>query len=264
MDGSIPPQQEVRIGEAVSTQGYPNGGVPQGTLSGPKNFIVHINDLHTPCPLYKYVDDCTVFDICSHTRVSMLQDSVDIIANWTTDNDMCINASKTKDMIICFCRHEAHEASLPYIVIYGNVIDRVRQAKVLGVTISADLSWNAHVETIITKARKRVFIIYQLKRACISQTDLIIIYVTVIRPVLEYACPVWHTSLANYLSNSIDAIQKKCMRTIFPGYAYDEALLMTDLPTLLERRTKLCMKYFHKLTSPGHKLHHLLPDRRNL
>ena len=32
---------------------------------------------------------------------------------------------------------------------------------------------------------------------------------------------------------------------------------MTDLPTLLERRTRLCMKYFRKLTSPGHKLHHL-------
>ena len=121
-----------------------------------------------------------------------------------------------------------------------------------------------------------MFIIYQLKRAGISQTDLIRIYVTVIRPVLEYACPVWHTSLQNYLSNSIETIQKRCMRTISPVYTiqkrcmrtispvytYDGALLMTDLPTVLERRTKLCMKYFHKLTSPGHKLHHLLPDRR--
>ena len=60
-------------------------------------------------------------------------------------------------------RDEAHETSLPYniIVIDGNAIDRVRQAKVLGVTISADLCWNAHVGTIITKARKRVFIICQ-------------------------------------------------------------------------------------------------------
>ena len=70
-----------------------------------------------------------MFDTCSHTRGSMLQDSVDI--NLTTENDnMCINASKTKEMIIllCFCRDEAHKASLPYIVIDGNVIDRVRQA----------------------------------------------------------------------------------------------------------------------------------------
>ena len=105
-------QKEVRISEAVSTTGYANGGVPHGTLSGPTHFLVHINDLHTPCPLYQYVDDCTVFDICSHTRGAMLHDSVDILANWTTDNDMCINASKTKQMIACFCRDEAHEASL--------------------------------------------------------------------------------------------------------------------------------------------------------
>ena len=109
-----------------------------------------------------------------------------------------------------------------------------------------------------------MFIIYQLKRAGLSQTDLVRIYVTVIRSVLEYACPVWHTSLSNYLTNSIETIQKRCIRTISPVYAYDEVLLMTDLPTLLERHTKLCMKYFHKLISPGHKLHHLLPDWRNL
>ena len=46
-------QQSVRIGDTVSNKGYPNGGVTQGTLSGPKNLLVHINDLQTPCPIFK-------------------------------------------------------------------------------------------------------------------------------------------------------------------------------------------------------------------
>ena len=32
-------QQTVKIGEYVSQPGYPNGGGPQGTLSGPKDFL---------------------------------------------------------------------------------------------------------------------------------------------------------------------------------------------------------------------------------
>ena len=52
-------QQCVTIGDTVSNTGYPNGGVPQGTLSGPNNVLVQINELQTPCPIFKYVDyDC--------------------------------------------------------------------------------------------------------------------------------------------------------------------------------------------------------------
>ena len=100
---------------------------------------------------------------------------------------------------MCFCRNDNHVASIPRIVLDDNDIERVTQAKVLGVTLSSDLSWNAHVDTIVSKVRKRVFTIYQLKRAGIRQCDLIRVYVSVIRPVLEYACPVWHTSIPMYL-----------------------------------------------------------------
>ena len=55
-------QQSVKIGDTVSSTGYPNGGVHQGTLSGPKNFLVQINDLQAPCPMFNYVDDSSVYD----------------------------------------------------------------------------------------------------------------------------------------------------------------------------------------------------------
>ena len=58
--------------------------------------------------------------------------------------------------------------------------------------------------------------LYQLKRAGIRQTDLVNVYVSVVRPVLEYACPVWHTNLTKYLSDNIEMIQKKSIEIYIP------------------------------------------------
>ena len=50
-------------------------------------------------------------------------------------------------------------------------IERVSQVKVIGVTLSSDLSWNSHVDGIVSRARKRVFLIYQLK--CVASGSVI-------------------------------------------------------------------------------------------
>ena len=88
--------QRVRIGQVTSDWERPNGGFPQGTLTGPKGFLVQINDLVTPCPIYKYVDDSTIFEIISPGATSHLQDSVNIAVRWTKDNDMRIIPFKPK------------------------------------------------------------------------------------------------------------------------------------------------------------------------
>ena len=136
-------EQLVKVGDAVSIPGYPNGGVPQGTLSGPKHFLVHINDLQTPCPIYKYVDNSTIFEICNQDMVSVIQDSADVVEQWSRNNDMRINTTKTKEMVICFRRDNTFVDSLPHIYMNGNYIERVSQAKVLGVTISSSIQFNS-------------------------------------------------------------------------------------------------------------------------
>ena len=73
------------------------------------------------------------------------------------------------------------------------VVERVEYVKLSGVTLSNDLTWNRHVDTMVQKASKRIFMLYQLKRAGIRQADMVTIYLTVVRLIVEYACPVLTT-----------------------------------------------------------------------
>ena len=164
--------------------------------------------------------------------------------------------------MLCFCKDRTYVESLLYININGNDDERITQAKVLGVTISSDLCCNAHVDEILAKARKMVYMIYQLKRAGINQIDLVRIYVSVIRPVFKYACPVWHMNLPKYLSDNIEIIQKRCLKTIFTGFPYENILQMVNIPTLHDRRNAICKAYFGRLRRGDHKLNKLLPDTR--
>ena len=107
-----------------------------------------------------------------------------------------------------------------------------------------DLTWNMHVDSIVKKAAKMVYMLYQLKRAGIRQTDLVNVYISVVRPFLEYACPVWHTNLPKYLSDNIEIIQKRALKSIFPTKGYDDILYDLGMCTLHERRNVICEQYF--------------------
>ena len=70
---------------------------------------------------------------------------------------------------------------------------------------------------------------------------------SVIRPVLEYACPVWHTMLPKYLSDSIEMVQKPALSSIHPGYHDTDILDMVWLPTLENRLKEIwCLFWKNK------------------
>ena len=108
-----------------------------------------------------YVDDSTLFEICNATDVSVMQESIDRAVNWTHNNCMKINSKKSKEMVICFTPDEHFWNSIPSIVIEGNIVETVEYAKLLGVTLSNDLTWNRHVDCIVKKkgCQKSVYVI---------------------------------------------------------------------------------------------------------
>ena len=106
------------------------------------------------------------------------------------------------------------------------------------------MKWNCHIDSIIKKAKKRLYSLSQLKRSGLGTRELVQFFCTCIRPITEYACPVFHDGLPVYLSNELEGVQKRAMRIIFALCSYNEALVESGLNKLSDRRQELVDKLF--------------------
>ena len=73
---------------------------------------------------------------------------------------MEINLVKCKEMIISYAQDRNFRNNIPNIMVDGMDVNKVGHAKLPGVTISHDLTWNKHVENIVKKLGKDYNIIY--------------------------------------------------------------------------------------------------------
>ena len=252
-------QQRVKFGSTTSSWIHMKGGVPQGTKLGCPLFLVMINDLKTKNPTTKFVDDTTLHETKPVVGPGLLQKSLNMVTDWASDNNMSLNATKTKHLPVNFTKDV--EASQD-LYIEGVYIEKQKVVKLLGVYIQSDLKWNTHVDSIVTKASQRLRIISILKRSGFAEADLLVTFHSRIRSILEYACQVWHPGLTSNLVHDIERVQIRAMFIIRPHLTYCEALDTFGLTTLDERRKLLCKNTFDKINQPGNILHHLLPSVR--
>ena len=220
-----------------------------------------INDVNLDAPLWKYVDDSSILEVVPKNSRSNLQSLVDSFEIQCSANKFQLNQSKCKEFRVDFSKSTL--APDP-VLINGEHIELIKKGKLLGLTISDDLKWNAHVESVIKKAAKRIHFLKELKKARIPVEDLILFYSTCVRPVLEYASQVFHYSLPDYLSNDLERVQKRAFKIIFNSKLYEECLMEFNLQSLFARRQSLSEKTFTNIVfDQSHKLHQLLPERNN-
>jgi len=117
---------------------------------------------------------------------------------------------------------------------------------------------------ITSKAAKRLWFLKKLKRAGVAREDLVYFYQAVVRPVLEYACPAWHTSITKDQTKSLEDIQRRALQVIVGNMPHEEACCMLNLSPLSDRRRSLCSTLFKQTVSRESRvLHYLLPAKRD-
>ena len=60
----------------------------------------------------------------------------------------------------------------------------------MGVKLRSDLSWSSNTSYLVKKANTKLWSIRRLKNLGANQTDLMDVYTTQVRSILDYAVPV--------------------------------------------------------------------------
>ena len=213
-------------------------GVPQGTKLGPWLFLVLINDLDVDnlANVWKYVDDTTASEVVAKGNRSCAQDIADKVAEWSMQNRVKLNSEKCKELRLSFVKNEPQFVP---IVVDGKELERVTSAKLLGLTISSNLTWNEHISEVIKKASKRLYFLVLLKRSRVPRHDMSTFNTAYIRSVITYAAPALFYALQKCLKEELVRVEKQATSIICPGLPYQETIELVNIVPIVDFITGL-------------------------
>ena len=133
-------------------------GVPQGSILGPKLFILYINDMANVSKILKFIlfaDDTNIF--CSGNDAQQISKLVtkelSKLKDWFAVNKLSLNVNKTNYMLFS----NSKGTSDVEIKIDRATVNRVHSTKFLGVIIDEKLTWKGHIDLVKSKVAKSFF-----------------------------------------------------------------------------------------------------------
>ena len=117
----------------------------------------------------------------------------------------------------------------------------------LSVTIAHNLSWSSHVHNLCKKARKLIGFLYRNFYKGSFSSTLLNIYISHIRPILEYCSTVWDPPAS--LSSLFESVQHFALKVVSKNWSASYFPLLTRFKlenlSLLRLRAKLLLYKIH-------------------
>ena len=243
--------QRVIVEGTISDPIQVTSGVPQGSCIGPLLFIIYINDLvpHLSSSCRLFADDLVIYRTMETINDQLaLQQDLDSLLKWASGNDMDVNIAKSVAMTASRLREPNTTRNYS---LGDRTLSRVNSYKYLGVMLTSELSWSEHVDYVVLKATRALGFVRRNLGPCSKNTKLKC-YVTLIRPILEYAASVWDPFLASH-THLIESVQRRAARFICNNYNWESSvtnmLNELNLPDLRLRRKIARLSLLFKMDS---------------
>ena len=224
-------------------------GVPQGSILGPILFLLYINDIVNDigCPIRLFADDTSLYIVVDSpiSAANFLNSNLRTISNWAAAWLVDFNASKTVSMIIS---RKANPPQHPPLFMDDVILTESDTHKHLGITFSASCTWSNHIQNITRKAMTRLNLMRTLKFK-VSRTALERIYISFIRPLLEYSDSVWD-NCSNEAKKQLDSIHIEAARIITGATklcSINKLFVDIGWDSLQNRRNKHKLVIFYKI-----------------
>ena len=242
-------KQRVVINSVSSEWGNIMAGVPQGSILGPLLFLIFINDIISDIQstIKLFADDTSLYLIVDDPRESANNLNSDLakIHRWSSDWLVTFNPQKTETMTIS---RKLHKPDHPKLNMDNVTVTEVSTHKHLGLHISNDGTWHKHIDVITEKAYKRLNVLRKFK-FILDRRTLETIYLTYIRPLLEYADVIWDNN-THLLIDKIEKVQTEAARIVTGGtrlVSLERLYLETGWEKLKDRREAHRLIYFYKM-----------------
>ncbi len=152
--------------------------------------------------------------------------------------------------------HDNMFISPPPFTIMNSTVTAVESFRFLGTTISQDLKWDNHVDSIVKKAQQRLFFLRQLKKLNLPPAHMTQFYSAVIESVLCSSITVWFGSAS-------ESDIRRLQRTVRTA----DRIIGVHLPSLQDlynsRVKKRAANIITNPSHPGHNLFTLFPSSRH-
>jgi hypothetical protein len=173
-------------------------------------------------------------DVATEDDQQQLQEDLNKLAAWEEKWKMSFHPEK------CNTVHMTRRRTTleyPY-TLHGHQLHSVDQAKYLGVTISANLKWEAHISASVSKANKTLGF---LRRNLNTRNRRVKerAYKALVRPLLKYASPIWDPT-TNTSIDSIEKVQRCAAQWVSQDFRQstrsEDLIAKLDWPLLQTRR----------------------------